>query len=686
MYIIDEEDYLWAIGNNGYNKLGLTLEEQMDYTTRQAVKLNIDGKKVKKVYASIRNTFVITQDNKLYGAGRNDKGQLGLGHTNYVQTFTNIPVSNVENIKNIYSEDEYHTIIRYNNNTFFYSGSNIIGQIGNGTTTGYTSFTQIWNSGQYDIDQDIKDVLVGASIMILKNDGTIWQAGYRGADGSGGGADLSGSSYLFQQFPRTFGTNVEKIYQIYQARIIQRNVNGQIEIWGTPGNRNNLGLDSSCNNSTKYHKIQLPQEIIQDGIKEIYTTNYNVYYITNSGKVWASGQNSGCGLGINNVAKPEGIIKLNIPEIETAYNIENVDVSTNSYNTSGCILFKGTDGKLYTTGNATMLYGNNIMQTEWIKIASNVKSFTPGAGYIDNENNLWVTGTDSRMLGLNENVQRKVANFEKVTDSNIAGKVKEVKQGDGESILIVKTLDNKLYVTGLYEDDNGRKLYPGWSEQENKYTFVKLFDNVGLWNIGLRTAVAITGNQLKGWGENYSGALGINGEQDTPVTLPVNDVQNITVIENIGNHVTCIIKNKELWITGANGYSEIGMDRVTQFTKHVYNFNGEQIKDIKYMDLRTAIVLTEEGNVYGWGYKKDLGIGTTSTEIQTTPIKLPIENVKEIKTGNGFMLVIKEDGTVWGTGSNTTGALGRWQYADGRYSESYYQTAFDWVRCPDLEK
>ena len=104
------------------------------------------------------------------------------------------------------------------------------------------------------------------------------------------------------------------------------------------------------------------------------------------------------------------------------------------------------------------------------------------------------------------------------------------------------------------------------------------------------------------------------------------------------------------------------------------------------MDSRTAIVLTEEGNVYGWGYKKDLGIGTTSTEIQTTPIKLPIENVKEIKTGNGFMLVIKEDGTVWGTGSNTTGALGRWQYADGRYSESYYKTAFDWVRCPDLEK
>ena len=691
MYIIDEQDYLWAIGNNGYNKLGLTLEEQMDYTTRQAIKLNVDSKKIKKVYGFWDTTFVITQDNKLYAAGKNDEGQLGLGHTNYIQTFTNIPVPNVENIEKIYSFSSLFTIIQYNNDTFFYSGINNFGQIGNGTTEGYTSFTQIWNSGQYDIDQDIKEVLPGHSIMILKNDGTIWQAGFRGADGSAGGGDLSGSMDTLQQFPTTFGTNVEKIYQSVNARIIQRNVNGQIEIWGVPGDQNNLGLDESTNNSTKYHKIELPQELIQDGIKEIYTTHTNVYYITNSGKVWASGQNSGCGLGINNIAKPEGIIKLNIPEIETAYNIENVDISTNSFNTNGCMLFKGKDGKLYTTGNAKMLYGNNIMQTEWIKIASNVKSFTPGAGYIDNDNNLWVSGNDSRMLGLNESVQRNVPNFEKVTDSNIAGKVKEVKRGIGklevtEGELIVKTTDNKLYVTGLYQNDNGAKMYPGWSEQENKYTFVEVLDNVGLWNIGGRLVVAISENQLKGWGVNYGGALGINGEQNTPVILPVDDTQNITVIENIDDRVTCLVKNKELWITGANGHVTIGMPGVTQFIKHAYNFNGEQIKDIKYMGLKTAIVLTEEGNVYGWGYIKDLGIGSTSTDIQETPIKLPIENVKEIKTGNGFMLAIKEDGTVWGTGSNTTGALGRWQYADGKYSESYYQTAFDWVRCPDLEK
>ena len=681
MYIIDKDDYLWAIGGNGYNKLGLTLEEQMNYTTREAIKLNVDGKKVKKVYAGAATTFVITQDNKLYGAGRNDKGQLGLGHTNYVETFTNIPVLNVENIKKIFIYSEYQTIIQYNNNTFFYSGG---GSIGIGAKIEYINFTQIWNSGQYDIDQDIKDILVGVSIMILKNDGTIWQTGYTGADGSGGGGDLSGNTYLLQQFPTTFGTNIEKIYQVYTGRVIQRNVNGVIEIWGTPGIYNNLGLDESTNNSNKYYQIELPQELIQDGIKEIYTTETNVYYITNSGKVWASGANSGCGLGINNVAKPKGIIKLNIPEIETTYNIENVDISTNSFNTNGCMLFKGKDGKLYTTGNATMLYRNNIMQTEWIKIASNVKSFTPGAGYIDNENNLWVSGNDSRMLGLNESVQRNVANFEKVTDANIAGKVKEVKKGAG--VLAVKTLDNKLYITGLYVNDSGTKMYPGWSEQENKYTFVQILDNVGLWNIMDRTTVAISGNELKGWGQNYSGALGILNPQDTPVTLPVNDVQNITVLENSNNEVTCFIKNKELWITGSNGYSEIGMDKVTQFTKHEYNFNGEAIKDIKYMDSRNAIVLTEHGNVYGWGNKKFLGIGSTSTDIQETPIKLPIENVKEIKYGYNFAIAIKEDGTVWGTGSNTTGALGRWQYADGKYSESYYKTAFDWVRCPDLEK
>ena len=114
--------------------------------------------------------------------------------------------------------------------------------------------------------------------------------------------------------------------------------------------------------------------------------------------------------------------------------------------------------------------------------------------------------------------------------------------------------------------------------------------------------------------------------------------------------------------------------------------NTEENKTIEEQVQETLSLDPNDENIIGYITIKDLGIGSTSTDIQETPIKLPIENVKEIKTGTEFMLAIKEDGTVWGTGSNTTGALGRWQYADGKYSESYYKTAFDWVRCPDLEK
>lgn len=98
------------------------------------------------------------------------------------------------------------------------------------------------------------------------------------------------------------------------------------------------------------------------------------------------------------------------------------------------------------------------------------------------------------------------------------------------------------------------------------------------------------------------------------------------------------------------------------------------------------MVLTDLGNVYGWGASSYLGIGISDTSARYyEPIKLPISNVTQITSGNGFVIAIKEDGTVWGTGSNTYGILGRWIGVDRSTPNSRYKTAFEWVECPELE-
>lgn len=45
MFIIDNNDELWALGNNDDNKLGLTQTQLLEYTERELIKLNVNSKK-----------------------------------------------------------------------------------------------------------------------------------------------------------------------------------------------------------------------------------------------------------------------------------------------------------------------------------------------------------------------------------------------------------------------------------------------------------------------------------------------------------------------------------------------------------------------------------------------------------------------------------------------------------------
>jgi alpha-tubulin suppressor-like RCC1 family protein/competence protein ComGC len=677
IYVIDGNDELWAWGSNNNNKLGLTDIQQVSYTGREPIKLNVDGKKVKVVYGYSANTFVITADNLLYCTGYNNDYRLGLGHNNTVSSFTKIDFNKVDKIKEIYIDVHGMTLIYCNDNTFYYSGSNTFGQLGNGTSgERYTTFTQIWNSGIADIDQDVDKVLADmASIIILKKDGTIWQAGYRYY---AGGGDMTGNFAEFNQLPTTYSTNVKNIYQIYTARVILREVNGIQEVWVSPANCNNVGIDDIVLNSTNYYKLDLPQQLVNEGIKEILTNYNNVYYISNTGNVYASGVNNYLGLGTNK-AKATTVIKLPLTNIDTVYNNSFIDIYPNICNTTGTVMLTGKDGKIYTTGNAMLLHYNKVLQNAWTKVASNVKYFSSGA-YIDNNNDLWVSGPDSRALGLGQANIISVSNYVKVNDSNINGKAQQVQKAD--NLISVKTTDGNLYYSGLYDLNGGA---PGWGDTSDRYNFVQLLTNVEENNLSYRSRFAVASGKLYGWGDVYYNALGLPKSVPTEITMNISLVNNMKEIISSGYDINIITKNGELWSAGSHPTStNLGMSNSNNLVKHTFNFNNEKV--VKIVNSSSRIVLTESGNLYGWGVKKYLGIGNTTDETITSPIKLDISGVTDI-IGNGTMVIAKlSNGQVWATGSNNSGVLGKWVDKNGVYSKSDYETAFEWVRCTTLEK
>ena len=78
VYIIDNNNDLWAWGANSYNKLGLGHSFLVVEPTK-ILEGRCEQTKVKKVWAGETNTFFVGEDGNLYGCGTNNNGELGIG-------------------------------------------------------------------------------------------------------------------------------------------------------------------------------------------------------------------------------------------------------------------------------------------------------------------------------------------------------------------------------------------------------------------------------------------------------------------------------------------------------------------------------------------------------------------------------------------------------------------------------
>ena len=135
--ILKNDGTLWSTGDNGYGQLGIN--SITGTTTYTQITTNADD--IKSVYCGGEHTFILKNDDTLWGCGYNGNGQLGLGDTTNRNTFTQI-TTNTDNIKEIYCGFN-HTIILKNDSTLWGTGYNGNGQLGLGDDTNRTTFTQI---------------------------------------------------------------------------------------------------------------------------------------------------------------------------------------------------------------------------------------------------------------------------------------------------------------------------------------------------------------------------------------------------------------------------------------------------------------------------------------------------------------------------------------------------------------
>ena len=133
--ILKNDDTLWGCGYNTNGQLGLG-DTTNRYTFTQVTTNNI-----KSVFCGSYYTLILKNDDTLWGCGDNGSGKLGLGDGNDRYTFTQV-TTNTNDIKSVYCGYE-HTLILKNDGTLWGTGRNNVGQLGLGDTNNRTTFIQV---------------------------------------------------------------------------------------------------------------------------------------------------------------------------------------------------------------------------------------------------------------------------------------------------------------------------------------------------------------------------------------------------------------------------------------------------------------------------------------------------------------------------------------------------------------
>ena len=122
-----------------------------------------------------------------------------------------------------------------------------------------------------------------------------------------------------------------------------------------------------------------------------------------------------------------------------------------------------------------------------------------------------------------------------------------------------------------------------------------------------------------------------------------------------------ILKNDDtLWGTGYNGYGQLGLGDTTNrttFTQITTNTND--IKSVYYGEYHT-LILKNDGTLWGCGRNTEgqLGLGDTTNRKTFTEIITNADDIKSVYCGGYHTFILKNNGTLWGTGRNSSGQLG----------------------------
>ena len=612
-------------------------------------------------------SIVLKEDGKAYAAGKNSYGQLGIGNTTNTSTLTQISIDTNSKIKYIAPGGDTSAVMT-SDGTVYETGYNNYGVLSNGTTTNSSKFMPLLNNDGSNVTDGfiIPEKIIDSStdfyptiFSIIRKDGTVWTSG-NNSYGQLGNSTNTNSKYLTQ----TGTTNVElnakneyikigetldvDVLNEYSFNIFIPEKISQSDWTWTSSNEDVATVDNkgivtgkeigyttiTGYNSKTGVKAKAIVNVYRNQERAITVPvvgqGYgNTITLKEDGTVWATGKNDYGQLGVGDTTNRNTSVQVKIDENTYLENVIKIDVTDDS-----TIALTKT-GEVYAWGkneNGELGVGDKTYRS----YATRVKGID-GNGYL--ENIIDIASGEANGYAIDKN-------------GNVYG------WGYGGYNQIDDTTTSKVYPTKMSDCTDAISVSAG----DCFMAFMQANSN----------------SCVRGY--NRYGQRGNGTTADTPTGTCIvgNDINKICA----GNDSTLIIKEDgTVWTAGRNRYGELGVGDTsgrTKFTK--LTLEDETEIKAKYGELNSSVttILGKDGKVYTTGYN---GYGQLSNGTTTNSIKLKsmlnedgteVTDAILIKTGEMSdpdinTGIIRKDGTIWVSGSNTYGQIGNGTTSSAKY-------------------